>query len=276
MNMGYKAMWKDKFEPSEHEVLVESSFTDYTEEKNNSVLKAVYSRLDGAIRSRWFYKTAEKKVRKQFPIVVKAQEKARLDGGLIGQYQWVRLNEIARFVNLFNVKSVCEFGSGGGSTTMFSQLGLNHFVSLEENDMWYERTKQCLPDGAKVELLRKDRLSIEYDGEPCTRYDLPDEFYQQHFDLVYIDGPTSRPLSENESSLPILDKSKQMMPNVDIELFFENGSFPRVILIDARRPTVRRICQKYSHRYDIFLRYYYKSPQDRAGEFLYHTVMVRK
>lgn len=268
-------MWENKFIPSEHEVLIDSSFTDYSDEKIKFFVKSYILRLVGAVRSRWYYRTAESKIRKNYPDVARSQDIARQDGGLIGQYQWVRLLEIATLTKYFNIKSVCEFGSGG-STAMFSQLNLEKFVSLEQNKKWAERTKQCLPDGAKVELLRKDRLVIDFDGEPCTHYDLPDEFYEQVFDMIYIDGPTAMPLSSEESALPILDKSKQMMPNIDIELFFSKNIYPRIILVDGRRPTVRRLCQNYSHKYDIFLRYNYKSHQDSGGGFLYHSVFIKK
>ena len=105
---------------------------------------------------------------------------------------------------------------------------------------------------------------------------MPDDFYTQNFDLIYIDGPTARPLTEQESSLNIIDKSKQMMPNIDIELFFSNGLFPKLILIDGRRSTVRRLCEKYIHEYDVYMRYYYKDKHDRKGHFLYHTVLIKK
>ena len=269
-------MWQDRFIPTEHEALVSSSFTDYSEEKRKFLVDSLYNRAIGAVKSRYHYNVAESNVRKNYPIVAKAQELARQDGGLIGQYQWVRLWEIARFVKLFDVKTACEFGSGGGSTTMFSEVIPGKFVSLEENEKWYERTKECLPESANVELLRKDRLVIDYDGEPGTKYDLPEEFYKQQFDLVYVDGPTTRPLSKDEEKLPILDQTKKMMPNIDVEFFIENNCAPKVILVDAKRPTVRRLCQKYSDRYNIYLRYYYKDKQDRKGQFLYHTVMVHR
>lgn len=262
-----------KFISSDHEFLVRSSFTNYSAEKTS--IFSLPSRIIGAFKSRWVYYFAERKVRNKFPRVALSQDKARLDGGLTGAYQWVRLEEIARIVEEYNIRSVCEFGSGG-STSMFTELNLELFISLDQSKKWAEKTKGSLPQGSCVELLRRDRLVVDFGGEPCTRYDLPEKFYMQNFDMVYIDGPTAIAMTDEEKEMNIVDESLKTMPNIDVELFFENNIYPKLILVDARRATVRRLCENYSDKYHVLMRYNYKSKSDLAGRFLYHTVFVRK
>lgn len=209
-----------------------SSFTDYYSEVKVFFIKSFFYRIIGALRSRWAYKTAESYVKAKFPAVHQAQKEAREDGGLIGEYQWIRLAEIAKIVEEFIIKSVCEFGSGG-STAMFAELDLDKSVTLEQSEKWAARTRELLPKDTSLELLRRDRLVEDFDGEPCTRYELPEDFYKQEFDLIYIDGPTARAMTDEEKALPILDQPAQTMPNIDVELFFANGSYPKVILVDA-------------------------------------------
>ncbi|MFT4803782.1 MAG: hypothetical protein ACI9YE_000977 [Psychroserpens sp.] len=266
---------KEKFIPSKHKLLVSSSFVDYSTESKCFFITAFFFRVIGGLRSRWAYKRAEDYVKKNFPFVYQSQKIARKDGGLTGEYQWVRLAEIAKIIKFFGIKSVCEFGSGG-STTMFAELKLNKSITLEQSEKWAARTRDILPKDTSLELLRRDRLVEDFDGEPCTRYDLSADFYKQEFDLLYIDGPTAKAMTDEEKALPILDQPAQTMPNIDVELFFANGSYPKVILVDARRATVRRLCEKYGEKYDIFMRYYYKDKADRSGAFFYHTLFVRR
>ncbi|MGH1440773.1 MAG: hypothetical protein ACRBBR_11710 [Cellvibrionaceae bacterium] len=266
---------KQKYIPKNHKRLVKSSFIDYSDERGKSIIGALFFRVLGAIKSRLSYSSAEKYIRTNFPDVAKSQDVARLDGGLTGQYQWIRLYEIASLVKSLDIKSVCEFGSGG-STAMFSRLNLDKSVTLEQSEKWIKRTRELLPENTNLELLRRDRLVVNYDGEPCTKYDLPDQFFEQSFDLIYIDGPTAVAMTDEERNLPILDDTKKTMPNIDVEMFFDKGVYPKAILVDARRATVRRLCEKYEHKYDVFMRYYYKDKSDRSGEFLYHTVLLLK
>jgi hypothetical protein len=266
---------KEIFIPEMHKLLVSSSFTNYSSETKVFLIKSYFLKAIGVFRSRWAYKTAENYVKRKYPTVHKAQKEAREDGGLVGEYQWVRLAEIAKIVKIFDIKSVCEFGSGG-STAMFARLNLDKSVTLEQSERWAARTREILPKETSLELLRRDRLVEDFDGEPCTRYDLPEDFYKQEFDLVYIDGPTAVAMTNQEKALPILDQPARTMPNIDVELFFANGSYPKVILVDARRATVRRLCEKYGEKYDIFMRYYYKDKADRSGAFFYHSLFVRR
>lgn len=263
---------KNKYKIAQHAKLIKSSFMDFSDEINKNLYTRFMRRLIGIILSKYYYKTAENYIRKNYPKVAKSQEIARLDGGLIGQYQWVRLSEIAKIVEKYNIKSVCEFGSGG-STAMFSQLGLEKFITVEQSEKWMKRTQQSLSEDASGEIIRADRLVEFFDGESCTKYDLPKSFYEQKFDLVYIDGPTAQVL-EGDKIDNIKDPCKTM-PNIDIEFFLESYTYPKIILIDARRATVRRLCNNYSKKYDIYMRYFHEGVKNRSGNFLYHTVFVK-
>jgi hypothetical protein len=264
---------KYKYKTTNHKKLIESSFTDFSNELNGNLYKRIFYRIMGKIYSDYYYKTAKKYIEKHYPEVVISQEVARLDGGLSGAYQWIRLAEIEKIVKLYDIKSVCEFGSGA-STAMFSKLGLERLTTLEQSEKWARKTLEALPEDAFGEVMRVDRVVEEFDNESCTRYDMPSEFYQKDFDLIYIDGPTARVL-EGDKIDKIVDPS-QTMPNIDIELFLENKKFPKVILVDARRATVRRLCMKCHEKYDIYMRYFYEGVENRSGNFLYHTVFIRK
>lgn len=263
------------FDTKQYKNLINSSFVDYNEatvKKPSNVLNYIKSIL----LARKNYKCSESEIRLQYPEIAKAQEAARLDGGLSAPYQWVRLNELRKFVEARRIESVCEFGSGG-STALWNALISGKICSLEESDKWLERTKSILPSSHNVELIHARRKVIEFDGEPSTCYDLSEEFFSQNFDLVYIDGPTAKPMNADESALRILDDHhKRKMPNIDVEKFIKNGTPPKYILVDGRRPTVRRLCQNYADIYNIYLWYHPNNRWITSGRHLYHTIFVRK
>jgi hypothetical protein len=264
---------KYKYKTTSHKRLIGSSFTDFSNELNVNPFKRLFYRIIGMMHSSYYYQTAEKYIEKHYPEVARSQKVARLDGGLSGEYQWIRLAEIKKIVKLYDINSVCEFGSGA-STAMFSQLGLEKLITLEQSEKWAQKTLEALPENAFGKVIRVDRIVEEFDHESCTRYDMPSEFYQNYFDLIYIDGPTARVLEGDETD-KIVDPN-QTMPNIDIELFLQNNNFPKVILVDARRASVRRLCKKYHDKYDIYMRYSYEGVKNRSGNFLYHTVFIRK
>jgi len=267
--------FKNKLHPHKHHLLINSSFTDYSEERNSPNLKSLFLFIKGVLIRKFLYTFSEKKIRKILPSIAKSQDLARRNGGLTGTYQWVRLNEIRYLLKNFKVNSVCEFGSGG-STAIWNELIKGKVFSIEESEFWIQRTREILPKDSKVDLIFAERIVVEYDSEPATRYKLDDDFYKQNFDLIYIDGPTARPLNNSERKLKILDRKKKMMPNIDIELFIKNGNPPKYILIDGRGSTVRRLCKYYADIYDIYLRYYYQPKWDKSGTFLYHTLLIRR
>jgi len=89
---------------------------------------------------------------------------------------------------------------------------------------------------------------------------------------MYVDGPTNT----TPNGEPGLDGT-QHMPNVDVEMFWKNGIFPKCILVDGRRATVRRLIQNGSSRYKILLRSDYVPVTNPFASFIYryHTVFLR-
>ena len=265
----------NKFNPTLHKTLVESSFVDYGSEVFVPTISNLSRSIKSFLLAKKEYRDAEKQVRLLHPEIAEAQDAARLDGGLSAYYQWVRLNELRKFIETYEVNSVCEFGSGG-STALWNALIDGTVCSLEESEKWLKKTESILPQKHSVDLIHAKRRVIEFSGEPSTCYDLDEGFFNQAFDLVYIDGPTAKPINASEEVLPILDKHNKAMPNIDVELFIRKGNPPKYILVDGRRPTVRRLCQNYADIYDIYLRYFYNYRWARSGGFLYHTILIRK
>lgn len=255
---------------------IESSFLVKNEENSN---RNFYNQLNffiGRLKGRLTYWFA--------PIwcwifqndIFYCQLTARKNGGLSAPYQWVRLWELDRIIRYYKLSNILEFGSGASSILFAKRMGAKKsFVSVEESEYWAERTKNIAgkyKDMMQLEIA--DRMLV-FDGtEDCTKYNLPDTFYDKYWDAVYIDGPTARVLPEDKIS-HIKDK-KGFMPNIDIEKLIDNGVPPRIIIIDGRRPTVRRLALKYNSLYEVFLRSYYKSSTQKNNEFLYHSILIRK
>ncbi len=266
-------MLNKKYIYTDHLRVINSNFTDYLDESVSCNLYDKIRTLISRILIKLHYLTAGLQFRFFYKESAIGQECTRKGGGLTGNYQWVRLLEIAKVVKYFNIKSCCEFGSGG-STVLFSNLIEGDFYTFDESEKWLCKTKSCIPNQDNVVFNRCDRIESKVDDEFCTHYNVQSDFYTKYFDLVYIDGPTSTPRTKVQQEL--LDKTKIRMPNIDIEYFFKNGVFPKVILVDGRRSAVRRLLLNYSDKYDAYLRHYYDNKYSRYSQFLYHTIFVRK
>jgi hypothetical protein len=257
--------------------MVDSSFLDY--DSDVVMNRKIFHRYVGKLQARIIYDLAPIWVRFRHPDIYKAQMKARADGGLEGAYQWVRIWEICKIVKRWKISSILEFGSGA-SSSMFAKLidDKEKFISVEENEYWAKRSLAAAGIYAKkMNLIRAARIIVNIDDESCTKYDLPTTFYEKYFDMVYIDGPTAKKMDGDEElyDLKILDK-RGFMPNVDIEYHIDRGMLPRIIVIDGRRGTVRRLIYKLSSSYNIILRYSYEHPLARSGKFYYHTIFIKK
>lgn len=259
--------------------IIDSSFT-----KQNEPSKAllfpykIYKKYYG-IKERIITKNSKKYIQKFFPDVYTAQLACRQEGGLSGDFQWVRLAEIAKLVRYFKPKSICEFGCGG-SSFIFADLlkDKNRFVSVEESEYWLEKMKSS--GGTLVKYIDAkvgNRVAFEKDGEAVTKCEVQN-IHQKEFDLVYVDGPTAIPLNKEEEVLNILDPVGRHMPNIDVELMWENKVFPKVIVIDGRRASLRRLIKKSENNYRIYPKSSYALNKLSVFPvpFLYHSILVRK
>lgn len=197
----------------------------------------------------------------------------RKRGGLNKTGQWLRLKEMVDLIRLYAPESVLEFGSGT-STAMLANICTKRTTSVEESGYWLKFLLDINKDvAANVTLVRADRVIETKQGEAVCYYNID---HTRYYDLVYVDGPVSEPPPERKD-LPIKDP-RGYMPNVDVELFWENNIFPRIILIDCRRATVRRLIEKGQSHYNIYLKsdFFINAHEPGFKNYFYHTVMIRK
>jgi hypothetical protein len=219
-------------------------------------------------------------LRLRHPDLVARQQAMREKGGLAGDFQWFRLWELQKLCERFKPESVCELGCGSSSYVFASFIGdpkrggdRSDFTAVDESSLWLDRMMSYAgPLKERVRPLRGDRKVMEKDGESVVFYDIP---HDRHFDLIYVDGPTSQPKPE-DGAVIVKDPLGQM-PNVDVELFWESGIFPRVIVIDGRRPTVRRLLQKMPPGYRAYLKadFLHRTRIVDFSRDRYHTLLVR-
>ena len=227
-----------------------------------------------------WYRQAERRVAACFPKVHAAQTAARADGGLKNRSQFARLWEIACLLEILQPKSCLEFGTGA-STAMLAacMLGRGSLLSVEESPYWHARVQQYLHQFASGAVsLQADKVLTEFDGEPVVHYDLP---HDREYDLVYVDGPANEP---PETLTPVQREAafrldpRGRLANVDLELMWNAGIFPRFIILDGRLSTLRRWYRKGIDRYDLRLKSEYAA--QAAGKppnyMLHHTVLIRR
>ena len=213
-------------------------------------------------------------VKKKYPEIAKIQYKAREDGGLSGDYKFLRLYEISKIIKEFDIKTVCEFGSGA-STALWANLA-DHVVSFEENKYYLNKTKQLIKKFKNINLIHKKRVIKQVNNELVTFYDIPNSFFKKSFDLIYIDGPTAKILKDDSVPKSYINNTTLRTPNVDIIKFFINNNFPKYIVIDGRISTVKNILKEYSEFYDFYPRYFYENKNMKSGTYLYHSIFIKK
>ncbi len=253
--------------------LIESSFTKKKTltSKEELRFKCIYKYY--TLRNSFLYKKSFFDLLFAYPSIASIQLKARKDGGYAKSLQWLRLVELAKFVKRFTPASVCELGSGTTSA-LLAKLCPKKVTVFEENEYWMKRTLANMGDlAADITMRRSDRIIETKDDEAVCYYDMD---HTQYYDFVYVDGPYAEPPPEMKD-LKIKDPTGSM-PNIDVELFWENNVFPRVILIDSRRASVRRLIAQGRRHYDIYLKsdLLIRSQIPIATNGLYHTVMIRK
>ena len=237
----------------------------------------------GVIKSKfltWSTKlNSERVVKKKFPEVWKAQVEARKDGGLSGDYQWMRLSEIYKLKIMFDFQSVLEFGTGG-STRMFSELvGAGGTIdSFEESEFWYKRTREITDSRKNLNLHLANRQVLLSEGEVVVKYEESEKVYKENYDLIYIDGPTTKLTDTEISELggEVPDKKNQTAAAIDIRGLFESGGRPKLIVVDGKRPTVRWIFRNWENEYALFPRTIYIPYPKRDNNFRYHSIFLRR
>ena len=147
-------------------------------------------------------------------------------------------------------------------------------LSVEESEYWLSRLLENMGELAqKINFVRAERVIATIDGEAVCYYDID---HSRYYDFVYVDGPVSEP-PKDAKGLTIKDPVGYM-PNVDVELFWKNKVYPKFILIDTRRATVRRLIQKAQDRYHVYMKsdFLFMSHIPELSDFRFHTVMIRK
>lgn len=230
--------------------------------------------LLGFLSSKFICTFSEYLVKKKYPEIAKIQYKAREEGGLSGDYQFLRLYEISKIIKEFDIKTVCEFGSGA-STAIWAKL-TDNVVSFEENKYYLNKTKQLIKKFKNINLIYKKRVIKLVNNELVTFYDIPNSFFKKNFDLIYIDGPTAKILKDDSVPKSYIDNTLIKTPNIDIKKFFLNNNFPKYIVIDGRISTIKNILKEYSEFYNFYPRYVYENLNMKSGTYLYHSIFIKK
>lgn len=236
-----------------------------------------HRRLWYVVRAAWF-RQAERRVARYFPDVHAAQLAARADGGLTSRSQFARLWEIALLLEHFRPTSCLEFGTGASTAMLASEMrSRGTLLSVEESPYWHTRVQAYLHRFAEGTIsIQADKALTEFDGEPVVHYAVP---HDNRYDFVYVDGPANEPpdtLTEKQRIAAFRMDERGRLANVDIELMWQAGVFPRVIALDGRLSTLRRWIRTGIERYDLYLKSdYYAAATGRMPPYvLHHTLLV--
>lgn len=230
------------------------------------------------------YRRTEALVRKHYPSVHAAQVAGRAGGANSGAYQFTRLWEINLVMQMLDGGEIVEFGSGG-STAMFRELA-DHVTTVDESERWLSNTLEALAGSAdNVTPVHAERIITDDEwGEPVSHYDFQT---QCEPDLVYVDGPsqpTGEELGERRRGAALaIEPNRGTLGNSDVERMWARGMRPKIVMVDIRRPTVRRLARALSNDPDLeaTTKLYPRSADwsvlaGRYPEhFLYHTLLVR-
>ncbi len=266
---------RSEFDAMKHSEAVQSSFTSPV---RGSVAQALLQKVSffmQELSKRLQTAASYRYLAHHHPDIVEAQLSARRDGGLSGDYQWLRLFELVALVDEFGPTSIIELGCGTSSLLFAKQMrDRNRVTTCEESQYWLDRmltTAGAL--AANLEPLASARILVERDYEHGTYYDID---HTRYYDFVYVDGPSSFHLNVDPNALKLKDPDK-IIPNLDVELFWANGVFPRVIVVDGRRPTVRRLIERNDGRYHVYLKseFAQRTGIVNFSWYRYHTLFVR-
>lgn len=210
--------------------------------------------------------------------IIKVQLKMRRGSILSGAYQCERLNEIEQIIRKFGPDSILEYGSAT-SSAMFAKLAGDkiYFQTTDELKWWLEKLFDSLPHSLKLKvnaILAKTKVDkVEF--ELVISYDTA---HDRYFDFIYVDGPYNEgPKILSSERLAEVKDPSGYLPNYDTELLWENGIYPKIIVIDGRRSTVRRLILKGVKHYKIYLKSAYsRGLKNDVIYYLYHTILIRK
>ena len=220
----------------------------------------------------WHIKWAQIYVRNRLPHVARVQDRTRLDGGLVGDYQFLRLWELWQILQTLHPQNALELGAGASSAVFANYFrDASKFTTVEESPKWRERTLEALGSYTSyVTCLLASRCITTLDSEIVCYYDMD---HTGSWDLVYVDGPTNIA----PDGLLSVDGKTPHLANADVELFWKNGQYPRFIVVDGRRNTVRRFILSGSNDYQVLLKtdYLPRTSLFEALSFRYHTLLLR-
>ena len=192
---------------------------------------------------------------RRFPGIYAAQMKAREDGGLAGNSQWLRHREIYEIVRQHNPASIMEIGSGT-SSLMFATMMRDRekFTTYDRSAYWQGRMLSSAGELSKwITSYQADVIVGNSRGETVSYLDIP---HDRYFDLVYVDGPLSLP-RDYDGSVPLPEKMiindrKGRLANIDVEMMWDNGVYPRLVVVDVRNTTVRRLYANSGGKYRLY------------------------
>jgi hypothetical protein len=225
------------------------------------------------------YRHCRRLVARQLPVVYACQMRARSAGGLKGSSQFARLWEIAQLVEWRQPQRCLELGSGASSALFAWLIGdPARMTTVEESPHWHERLLHTMgPMHPRSTQLRADRVLAERGGQPVVHYQID---HTVDYDFVYVDGPYNElpdDLSEplRRRALELDDRGR--MPNIDTELLWNHGIYPRTVVVDGRLSTLRRLLPLAGERYRVVLRSEYQglAQGELPNYFLHHTVLLR-
>lgn len=225
------------------------------------------------------FRTREAQFKDRFPQIHALILQSWAGGGLRYEGQFAQLLEVAEIIERANPRNCLELGSGV-SSSLYAQLlrSADRFTTVEESPKFHAMLQSYLaPFPGCATSIRADRILTEREGEPLVHYAID---HSKHFDFVYVDGPSNviddLPADKKQRALALDPKAR--LANIDIELMWENGVFPKVIVIDGRRSTVGRLMRKSQDRYEVFLKstYAYQATGKMPAYDLHHTVMWLK
>lgn len=166
--------------------------------------------------------------------------------GLKHSYQFYKLYSLKKILEDTKPKNILEFGSGS-STLIFIEYLQNFdctLTSVDEDKAYLDGTKKLsskfFSDISSINFVHAPKKHELIKDGIKIYYDLPDYFYDNNFDFVFIDGP----------SLSIDGKKNKLAVNTNISDLLKYGD-PSIIIIDIMKAIVEYLKTLLSDTYKI-------------------------